>query len=255
MNRFIILLFPLFLISCCNEPKILKNGLTQKANKITEYTINIKTNSLNKLIQDTIVITEKKYNNFNQIISRKQRNSISDGEINIQFIYNENRTIKKEIVKLSVDSLSFNLNYFYKDTLLFESKSEFKNNSFKVKYIKKYKYNSENILNHSSSLKQNIDLESNDTITNTIEIKEFDNKVILIKSKLSDFRKPGGTITSKYEYNCGMLKEIKEFNNKDSLISKTEYKYEFDKFKNWTKRESFENEKLEYITRRKIEYK
>jgi len=46
-----------------------------------------------------------------------------------------------------------------------------------------------------------------------------------------------------------------EYNYKDSLISTIEYKYKFDMFKNWIKKESIENDKLNYIQTREIEYK
>src|SRR5690554_3332365 len=76
MNRLLILLFSIFLIGCCNEPKLLHNGLTQKAIQITEYTIKVENDSLNNVIQDTLVITEKKYNENDQIISQRSK----DGE-------------------------------------------------------------------------------------------------------------------------------------------------------------------------------
>jgi hypothetical protein len=37
-------------------------------------------------------------------------------------------------------------------------------------------------------------------------------------------------------------------------MERKEYKYEFDKFKNWIKKESVENNKINYIKTRKIEY-
>jgi hypothetical protein len=149
----------------------------------------------------------------------------------------------------------FTINYFYKDSLLLNTKSETKNDIFHMKQIGKYEYNSDKTLKQTSLLNQYIDIESNDTIANTIEISKYDNKELITESKLSDFIKPERNTNSKYEYKCGILKIIKEFNDKDSLISKTEYKYKFDKFKNWIIRESFENGKLEYIKSRKIEYK
>ena len=69
MNRLLIILFSIFLIGCCNEPKLLNNGLTKSVSQITEYTIKVENDSLNNKVQDTLVITEKKYNENDQIIS------------------------------------------------------------------------------------------------------------------------------------------------------------------------------------------
>ena len=83
MNRLLILLFSIFLIGCCNESKLLNNGLTQKATQITEYTMKVENDSLNNQIQDTLVITEKKYNENDQIISRHQRNLFANETMDI----------------------------------------------------------------------------------------------------------------------------------------------------------------------------
>jgi hypothetical protein len=255
MNRLLILLFSIFLIGCCNEPKLLSNGLTKKATRVTEYTIKVENDSLNNKIQDTLVITEKKYNENDQIISRHQRNLFADETMDIEFIYNNEKKIKREIVTLSNDSSNFIVDYFYKDTLLLETKSESTNDIFQYKQIGGYKYNSDNKLKESSLRQIYIDIETNDTITNTLEISKYNDKEYVTDSKLSGYRKSERNRNTEYKYDCGILMEIKEFNSKDSLISTTEYKYEFDKFENWTKRESIENKKLNYIRTREIEYK
>jgi hypothetical protein len=255
MNRFLILLFSITIIGCCNQPKLLNNGLTKKANKTTIYFINIRKDSSNNKIQDTVSIIESKYNSNDKISYLTQNPLFTNEQMEIEYIYDEFNKIKKEVGKISTDSIMFTVNYFYKDSLLHKTKSETKNDIFHMKQIGKYEYNSDNTLKQTSLLNQYIDIESKDTIANTIEISKYDNKELITESKLSDFIKPERNINSKYEYECGILKIIKEFNDRDSLISKTEYKYEFDKFKNWVKRESFENGKLEYIKTRKIEYK
>lgn len=255
MNRLFILLFSIFLIGCCKEPKLLNNGLTQKATQITEYTIKVENDSLNNQIQDTLLITEKKYNENDQIISRHQRNLFANETMDIEFIYNNQKKIKREIVTLSNDSSNFIVDYYYKDTLLLETKSESKNEIFQFKQIGGYKYNSDNKLKESSLKQIYIDVETNDTITNTLEISKYNNKEFVTESKLSDFIKPERNRNTEYKYDCGILMEIKEFNSKDSLISTTAYKYEFDKFENWIKRESIENDKLNYVRTREIKYK
>ena len=255
MNKLFILLISISLIGCCEEKKTLNNGLTKKAIKITEYSIRIKNDSLNNQVRDTLSITEKRYNQNDQIINRNQQYLFDGESIEIEYVYNENKKIKREIVRLSLDSSKFLVDYFYKDTLLLKTKSINKNDIFHFKQIGEYEYNADNTLKQSSLLQQSFDLESNDTIMNTLEISNYDKKQFVTESKLTDLKKPERNRTTKYDYDCGTLKKTMVFNSKDSLISKMEYKYEFDEFKNWIKKEKFENEKLSFIRTREIEYK
>jgi hypothetical protein len=217
----------------------------------------VEIDSLNNKVQDTLVITEKKYNDIDQIISRHQRNLFADETMDIEFIYNNQKKIKREVVTLSnsYDSSNFTVDYFYKDTLLLETKSESKNDIFQFKQIGAYKYDSENKLKESSLKQIYIEVESNDTIRNTLEIGKYNDREYVIESKLLDFREPERNRKTEYRYDCGILMETKEFNGKDSLISTTEIKYEFDKFKNWIKREYIENNKLNFVRTREIDYK
>ena len=89
MNRLIILLLSISLISCCNEPNLLKNGLTKKANKVTIYYIKVEIDSFNKKIQDTISIREKKYNNSDQIVNLFQKTLFDNETLEIDYIYND----------------------------------------------------------------------------------------------------------------------------------------------------------------------
>ena len=140
MNKLLILLFSIFLIGCCNEPKLLNNGLTKKATKITEYTIKSINDSLNNKIQDTLVITELKYNENDQIIKRVQQNLFAEVTMEIDFVYNKSKKTEREIVKMSSDSLPLIVNYFYNDSLLNQTKSIFENNSEKFEQIESYYY-------------------------------------------------------------------------------------------------------------------
>lgn len=248
MNKLLTLLFSISLIACCNKPKLLNNGLTKKATKITEYIFDVK-------IKDTLTIIKKKYNNNNQIISKNQWNLFDNGTITTEFIYNKNKKIKREIVKLSNDSSSFIVGYFYKGDLHLKTQSETKNKIFHFKHVKEYEYNADNTLKQSSLLQQYINIESNDTITNTLQISNYNKKEIVTESKLFDFIKPEQNRVNKYDYDCRTLMNIMEFNSKDSLISKMKFKYELDEFENWIKMELFKNDKLNSIRTREIEYK
>jgi len=88
MNKLLILLFALSVISCHNKSKLLKNGLTKKATHITEYTIDVKRKN-----PDTLFITEKKYNENDQITHMKQRYSFSNDTVNTKYHYNKNQKL------------------------------------------------------------------------------------------------------------------------------------------------------------------
>lgn len=149
----------------------------------------------------------------------------------------------------------FVVDYTYRDTLLFETKSDFKNDVLQFKQIGGYKYDSNNKLKEDLLTQTSIDVETNDTIINTLEISRYNDKEFVTETILSDYRKPNRNRRTEYKYDNGILMEEKEYDSKDSLISITTYKYVFDKFKNWIKKESFQNNKLNYIRTREIEYK
>ena len=233
----------------------MNNGLTKKATKSTVYFIRIEKDSLNKEVKDTLAIRENKYNTNDQISNLIQTTLLNNEKLEIDYIYNNFNKIKTEIVKMSNDSSTYTVDYFYKDTLAIKTQSETKNDIFRFKQIGEYEYHSDNTLKQSSLLQQYIDIESKDTITNTIEISKYDSNELVTESELSNLIKPERNRTLKYKYKCGTLIKELGFNNKDSLVSTTEYKYEFDKFENWVKKESFINDELNYIQLRKIEYK
>jgi hypothetical protein len=255
MYKLLTLLFSIVLIGCSNQPKLLNNGLTKEATQIIEYSIKVEKDSLKNIVKDTLVITEKKYNDNNLITKRVQQNLFENDRMEIQYEYNENNKIQREIVKLSNDSLTFIVDYFYKDTLLYKSYSETENNIFRFKQIEEYEYNSDKSLIQKSLTQEFIELETNDTLKNTIEISKYNKKELVSQSILKDFMNPEKELITKYVYDCGRIKEMKEYNNEDSLISKTEYKYELDEFQNWFIRESFVNKELKFLNTRIIQYK
>ena len=243
------------MIGCCNKPELLNNNLTKKTNKITDFFIRVKYDSLDKLSQDTVVIIEKYYNKNDQIISRIQRNLFDNGIIKIDMFYNDFNEIQKEIVEMTNDSLKFTVNYFYKDSLLQQSLSESKNNQFRFKQIGTYEHYSNKSLKKSSYLHQYFDVETNDTILNSLEISKYNEKEQLYETKNINKKNPERNSTIKSDYKCSLLYKEREYNEKDSLISTTKYKYEFDEFGNWIKRKSTKNGKLNYIKIRNIDYK
>lgn len=250
MYKLIIFLLGISVISCSSEPKLLKNGLTKKVSTITEYVIEIQNEKI-----DTIAVITKYYNQFDEIIKRVQKNTFDNSTIEIDFEYNDFNKIQREMVKVSNDSSIYTIDYKYLDTLLIKTHSESKNNIFHFEQIGKYKYNSNNILEESSTSLVFIDLETNDTTLSTIQIFKYDEKEFVIESKDIDNLNPIANNSTKSEYSNGLLNNIKKYDSENSLISITNYIYEFDKYKNWIKRESFINDKRNYIKTRKIEYK
>jgi hypothetical protein len=255
MNRFLILLFSIFLIGCCNEPKLLNNGLTKKATKITEYLIKIENDSLNTKVQDTLSIREKKYNNNGQIFNLIQKTLFDDETLEIDYIYDDSNKIKTEIVKMSTDSLPFTVDYVYKDSLLYQSKGIVENSNEKFEQIETYYYRKNGTKEKTVSSQIFIDFESTDTIRNSVSKSYFDKNELIERIETIHYKNPNRNRKTEFNYDCGTLVKTIEYNYKDSLISINKYKYQLDKFENWIKKESFENDKLNYIQTREIEYK
>lgn len=255
MNRLIILLFSIFLIGCCNETKLLKNGLTKKANKITIYYIKIESNSLNNKVQDTTSIREKKYNNNDQIFNLFQKTLFDNETLEIDYIYNDLNKIKTEIVKMSTDSLPFKVNYIYKDSLLYQSKSIIENTNEKFEQIETYYYRKNNSKEKTITTQIFIDLKSSDTIRNSVSTSYFDKNEIVTKVETVHKSDPKRNQKLVYEHDCQNLISLKEFNGNDSLVSTLKYKYKLDEFDNWIERRIFENGDLDRILKREIKYK
>jgi len=255
MKKLLILLLSILIIGCCNESKLLKNGLTKKATKITVYYIKIKKDSLNDIVLDTISIREKRYNNNDQIFNLFQKTLFDNETLEIDYSYNDLNKIKTEVVKMSTESSPYKVNYIYKDSLLHQSKSIFENRNFKFEYFETYYYRKNRTKKKISSTQTFVDFESKDTTKNSITDNYYDKNELIERTETTYLDDTNRNRKSEFKYDCGILTETKEYNSKDSLISKTEYKYDFDKFENWIRRESYINEEMSYIKTRKIDYK
>lgn len=209
MNRLFILLFSISLIGCCREPKLLNNGLTKSASQITEYTIVVKSDSANNEIRDTLMVRNKLYNNNDQIINLNQKTLFDNEKMEIDYSYNELNKIKREVIKMSTDSLPFIVNYIYKDTLLYQSKAIVDYPNEKFEQIETYYYRKNNSKDKSISSQLFIDLESSDTIINSVSTTYFDKNEIA--TKLETVHKTDSKRNRKivYEYNCQNLIGLK----------------------------------------------
>ncbi|WP_338731434.1 hypothetical protein [Mangrovimonas cancribranchiae] len=255
MNRLFLLLFSISLIGCCRESKLLNNGLTKSASQITEYTILVKRDSANNETRDTLMVRNKLYNNNDQIINLNQKTLFDNEKMEIDYSYNELDKIKREVVKMSTDSLPLIVDYIYKDTLLYQSKAIVDYPNEKFEQIETHYYRKNNSKDKSVSTQIFIDLESSDTIRNSISTTYFDKNEIAIK--IETVHKTDSKRNRKivYEYKCQNLIGLKEYNGNDSLISTLKYEYDLDKFKNWTSKRIYENGKLDRILTREIKYK
>lgn len=255
MNRLFILFFSISLISCCRESKLLNNGLTKSASQITEYTILIKRDSPNNETRDTLMVRNKLYNNNDQIIDLKQKTLFDNEKIEIEYSYNELKKIKKEVVKMSTNNLPFIVDYIYKDTLLYQSKAIVNYPNEKFEQIETHYYRKNNSKDKSVSTQIFIDLESSDTIRNSVSTTYFNKNEIA--TKIETVHKTDSKRNRKivYEYDCQNLIGLKEFSGNDSLILSLKYKYGFDKFENWISKRIYKNEKLDRIIAREIKYK
>lgn len=255
MNKLLILHFSILLIGCCNEPKLLNNGLTKKASKITEYSIKIEKDSLNKDVQDTLFIREKKYNKDDQISNLFQK-TLFDGEtLEIDYVYDYLNKIKTEIVKMSTDSIPYTVDYMYKDSLLHQAKGIVENSTERFEQIETYYYRKNGTIEKTVSTQTFIDFESSDTIRNSVSKSYFDKNELIERTETIYHTDSKRNQQTKFNYDCGLLIKTMEYNYKDSLISTTKWKYVFDQYDNWTKMKSIENGKLNYIKTREIEYK
>ena len=248
---FIISIF--LLTGCCKEPKYLKNGLTTKANKVTETILKVNRDSLNIQNIDTISIIEKFYNSNDQITKRKENIVFDNQTMEIDYFYNKSKKLEKEIVKLPFDTST--VNYFYKDTLLYKTSMKTINQEFEFEQISTHNYNRKNKLTEVLTSQFYLDLASKDTFANSMEVNKYNTNEKLKESKLSNFVYPERSKRTLYKYKCGRLFSTKNYNDKDSLISISNFEYVFDEFNNWTEMKTKESNKLKYIRKREIDYK
>lgn len=201
------------------------------------------------------MVRKKTYNNDDQIINLTQTTLFDNEKMEIDYSYNTLKKIEKEVVKMSTDNTPFVVDYIYKDTLLYQAKGIVNYPNEKFEQIETYYYRKDNSKDKSISTQIFIDLQSSDTIRNSISTTYFDKNEIA--TKIETVHKTDSKRNRKivYEYDCHKLIELKEFNENDSLISTLEYKYDLDKFDNWVSKRIYESEKLSKIITREIKYK
>jgi len=255
MSKLLIILFSLLFIGCCQEPVLLKNGLTKSVSQITAYTFLIKRDSSNIETRDTTNLETKIYNDNDQITHLNQLSLLINEKMEIDYSYNEFQKLIKETVKLSEDSLPFTVDYFYKDTLLDKSIAIVNYPNQKFEQIETFHYRENNTIEKKITTQIFIDLETSDTLSNSISTSFYDRNEIATKDETVNKTDPKKSRKIVYKYDNLNIIGLKEYDNNDSLLSTLKYEYELDEFDNWIERRIIENGKLDRIISREIDYR
>lgn len=249
MNRLITIILSIVLLGCNKQNSTQKNGLTESAYKTIEYTIQIKNG-----IQDTLLITTKKFGKNNQIIYQKRETLFDNQNMKIDYIYNSDNQLKKEIVKMSTDSLPLEVNYLYKNSLLLQSSSIFDNNNEKFEQIETQYYRKDKTKKLSSMSQIYLDKTSKDTITNSLVNAYYNQKELKDSIVIINLKRQGLKQKTIYQYNDNEMISAQYFNN-NSLVSSTRFEHKKDEFDNWIEKRIIENGVLKTIAIREIYYK
>ena len=150
MKKLSVFIIFLLITACCGEVKTPKDALYGDVNMYTEYNILIEYDSLNNSISDTISIQKAFFNEKNQIIGSTQELLTGGAKIDILYEYNRCNQLQKETVKTSADSIPFEVNYIYKNSLLARTISESTNDGVLFQQEGSYIYYRNNLLSNRS---------------------------------------------------------------------------------------------------------
>jgi hypothetical protein len=242
-------------MSCCDKNEISDSGLKGNVKMMTEYNVVVKYDSLNNLTLDTLSTIKRLYNDRNQIIQRNQVYTFSDETIDITYEYNRCNRLKKERVKMSFDSVTVDVDYIYKGSLLDKTISESSRDSITFKQIGLNYYSSDERLTKSTTSQLFINQKDGDTIKNSLQIDIYNENETLTKSEFKYQENPSKNSRYNYFYEIDNLIKTQQYNRNDSLISTTNFEYKNDSIGNWIEKKVFENNKLTSIQTWKIEYK
>ncbi len=256
-----VLLFFLLIIisSCCNtSDRVARNeyGLKGNVKQISQYAF-LKNDSLTQDLDNDTISIKKSYFNQNGKIEKIIIQYTFNGESVISdFMYDQKSNLINEIVK-SYDDSSFEVNYYndYKDSLIISTNSTAMVDSLVFKNKTIYEYNSKDILKRSEVSRIHFDLETNDTIGNSVEIYNYDSNGYLKKARVKYLDSLDKSEKYIYKRNCeGLLLSTKSYKS-NKLISKFINEYSFDEMDNWIEMKVFQKDTLRKIFSREIVYK
>jgi len=253
MKEIITLILFVCITGCCDEPIFLKTGFTKETKSVIDITLRINNDSINNRIIDTVSITEKYYNEKNKIISRIQQTLFDNGRMEIDYLYSESNRLQKEIIKLHFDTST--VDYVYQDTMIYKASTHTIKSDFEFRQITNYKYSKANLLSEIAMSQLYVDKESGDTSLNSLIVDTYNKKERIEKSLTINYLDTTKNKMSLFNYKCGRLTGINEYNSKDSLTLKTKLKYIYDSDGNWIERKTINNGDLKYIVKRQIEYR
>lgn len=203
---------------------------------------------------DTLTISERFYNGLHKIVLRRQETPRTGDVMEIEYVYNEENRIVKEIVHLLNEGLKSEVKYIYRDTLVHKTEAIVGDDELFIKQTAEYAYYPNNQLRQQLNKTLSVDLTHGDTLTHSIERFSYDQKGTLYESSLNNLNRPSGNHRMEYVYEGDELQQLKKYTTTDSLVQQITYTYQFDSHNNWVERKHFENDSLRYLISRKYTY-
>ena len=254
MLKLKLLFLVLILISSCTHSPNNKREFNGEVKSSKEYLIKINSNQENELEKDTLAITNKDYKKNNQITKLIELRLDGNEKVEVDYVYNSNNKLQKEIVSISPNSTPLIINYYYKGSLLDNTFHETRTENYYFKQVQNFKYDLKKRKIQSTNKQLYIDLESDDTILNSVEINEFNKESLLTKTYYYDYVNPTKDFSVIYNYRDTILASVKEYGHDKSLKNNSTYKYNFDDCGNWIERKVIQNDSLKFIEIREITY-
>ncbi|WP_435414842.1 hypothetical protein [Polaribacter aestuariivivens] len=250
MKFSLIIIIILILFSCST-----KNNKSESENKFLSTKVYIRKVVENKLA-DTVVIISTKFTDFNKPKEENHYYLESDESSTSIFKYSKNNQLEEIIEKNKNSNQKNKTLYFYNDTLLNKTESNFTGDDYRTKISEYFEYDKNNNLKIKESQVLMVEKNQGDTLANTTETFFYDANQLWAKSEYVNKLYPDENKRFTYSYNDFDLPiEVKEYNNYEKLNSTTEYFYTYDKFNNWIERKRFIDDKLLYVRTREIIYK
>ena len=116
-------LLMLVVIGCCDKRDLLQNDLTKSVDMITEYSIEVITDSDNQTVYDTLSVTSVYFDN-EDLATRRTTEFSSDDKIRVDIIRDGSGRVVEELVTMDDGNLVFEVFYSYKGPLLVSMSSE-----------------------------------------------------------------------------------------------------------------------------------
>lgn len=259
-KRIFVILIVLLHVSC-NKNKGNDLKINGEVKEVHTINFSVKYDSLEKSIFDTITENKIRLNKKGKIQSTEIRIYVNN-EYRLttfsNFKYNWKGQLIREVVYNLPDSLGFNIDYIYRNRFiikgLLEKVISIDTIDGYFSFIETYKYTPNSLLSEKKSLTIGKDKLTNDTITNDEATFIYDSNEKLIELKLYE---DGNKIRGKqiYSYNTNGLRTSTIKFDKDNIqLQHIKYTYVFDSLQNWIEKQSFINDKMVEIQKRKIIY-